>query len=259
MTFVVGLEACSHLTDFGRGKQIHAKIIRTLIYADTSNVIIGTALVDMYSKSGYMHYAQGVFDMMLEKNVVAWTSIIMGYAVNGLGPQGLDTFKQMISTGVQPNEVTFVSVLTACSHCGLVDEGLYYFKLMREKYKLVAREDHYTCLIDMLGRVGRLEDAWNLVKEIDDKNIGSFSVGTVWDALLGACHLHGNVELGSIVGKKLLEDKKQGSTTYVTLSNVYAAAQMWNEAHDVRESWRNKGDAALEPGLSRIYANTSGP
>lgn len=259
MTFVVGLEACSHLTDFGRGKQIHAKIIRTLNYADTSNVIVGTALVDMYSKSGYMHSAQIVFDMMLEKNVVAWTSIIMGYAVNGLGLRGLETFKQMISAGVQPNEVTFVSVLTACSHCGLVDEGLYYFKLMVEKYKLVAREDHYTCLIDMLGRVGRLEDAWSLLKEIDDKNIGRFSVGTVWDALLGACHLHGNVELGSIVGKKLLEDKKQGSTTYVTLSNVYAAAQMWDEAHNVRESWRNEGDAAVEPGLSRIYANTRGP
>lgn len=259
MTFVVGLEACSHLTDFDRGKQIHAKIVRTLNYADTSNVIVGTALVDMYSKSGYMHYAQVVFDMMLEKNVVAWTSIIMGYAVNGLGLRGLEAFKQMISTGVQPNEVTFVSVLTACSHCGLVNEGLYNFKLMREKYKLVAREDHYTCLIDMLGRVGRLEDAWKLLKDIDDNNIGSFSVGTVWAALLGACHLHGNVELGSIVGKKLLENRKQGSTTSITLSNVYAAAQMWNEAHDVRRSWRNEVDAALEPGLSRIYANARGP
>ncbi|KAK1351253.1 Pentatricopeptide repeat-containing protein [Heracleum sosnowskyi] len=259
MTFVVGLEACSQLTDLGRGKQIHAKIIRILDNADTSNVIVGTALVDMYSKSGYMHYAQIVFDMMLDKNVVAWTSIIMGNAVNGLGLRGLETFKQMISTGIQPNEVTFVSVLTACSYCGLVDEGLYYFKLMREKYKLVAREDHYTCLIDMLGRVGRLEDAWNFLKEIDDKHNGSFSVGTVWDALLGACQLHGNVELGILVGKKLLEDKKQGLTTYKTLSNVYAAAQMWNEVHSIRESWRNKGDAALEPGLSRIYANTRGP
>ncbi|WOH01849.1 hypothetical protein DCAR_0521235 [Daucus carota subsp. sativus] len=254
MTFVVGLEACSHLTDFSRGKQIHAKIIRTLNYADTSNVIVGTALVDMYSKSGYMQYAQIVFDMMLEKNVVAWTSIITGYAVNGFGLRVLETFKQMISMGVEPNEVTFVSVLTACSHCGLVDEGLYYFKLMRGKYKLVAREDHYTCLIDMLGRVGRLEDAWNLLKEIDDKDIGNFSVGTVWAALLGACHLHGNVELGSIVGKKLLENRKQGSTTYITLSNVYAAAQMWNEVQNVRESLRNEGNASPEPGLSRIHA-----
>ncbi|KAI7983510.1 Pentatricopeptide repeat-containing protein [Camellia lanceoleosa] len=251
-TFVAGLEACSYLTNLEMGKQIHAKLMRTLTRADTNNVVVGTALVDMYSKAGYLSYAQTVFDLMVERNVVAWTSIIMGYAVHGFGFRALDYFQQMMEMGVEPNEVTFVSVLTVCSHCGLVVEGLQYFKLMKEKYRLIPREDHYTCLVDMLGRAGRLEEAWNLLEEID---VGEMSSrGTIWAAMLGACQLHGNVEMGRRVAK-MLETKKQISTTHIALSNVYAGAGMWNEAYRVRENWSKEGDANGEPGLSRICAN----
>ncbi|CAK9162379.1 unnamed protein product [Ilex paraguariensis] len=252
-TFVVGLEACSYLTDMERGRQIHAKLIRTLTNADISNVIVGTALVDMYSKSGYLNNAKKVFDLMLEKNVFAWTSVITGYAVHGFGFEALEIFQQMLDMGTEPNEVTFVSVLTACSHCGLVDEGLQYVKLMREKYSLVPREDHYTCLIDLLGRVGRLEEAWGLLEELEDRELSSGCItSSIWAAMLGACQLHGNVEMGRRVAKKMLDGKKQVSTTCVALYNVYATAGMWTEAYRVRERWRKEGTADGEPGLSRI-------
>ncbi|KAL3517788.1 hypothetical protein ACH5RR_020377 [Cinchona calisaya] len=252
LTFVVGLEACSSLTDLEKGKQIHAKTVRMLVSADISNVVIGTALIDMYSKSGKLNYAQRVFDLMVEKNAVAWTSIIMGYAVHGLGFDALKLFQQMIGTGFEPNEVTFIAVLTACSHSGLVDSGLQYFKMMK-KYNLVPREDHQTCLIDMLGRFGRLDEAFHLLEETEATEwSGEPSRATAWAALLGACHLHGNVKLGEKVAKKMLVNGKQISTTHVTLSNVYAAAGLWDEAYGVRESWRKEGNINGEPGLTSI-------
>ncbi|PSS14079.1 Pentatricopeptide repeat-containing protein [Actinidia chinensis var. chinensis] len=258
-TFVVGLEACSHITNLEMGKQIHGKLTRTLPKPDIGNVAVGIALVDMYSKAGELSYAQTCFDLMAERDVVAWTSIVTGYAVNGFGSRALEIFEQMMETGIEPNEVTFVSVLTVCSHCGLVDEGLQYFKLMGDKYKVIPREDHYTCLIDMLGRAGRLEEAWTLVGEIEDvKTSNEYfngSNGSIWAAMLGACQLHGNVEMGRIVAKKMLETKKDVYGTYVTLSNVYAAAGMWNYAYKVRENWRKESDGNGEPAHSWIYTS----
>ncbi|KAL2470651.1 Pentatricopeptide repeat-containing protein [Abeliophyllum distichum] len=253
LTFVVGLEAISYLSEIEKGKQVHAKIIRRLTSADTHNVVVGTALVDMYSKSGNMKYAQTVFDMMVEKNTIAWTSIITGYSAHGFGLHALKLFQQMMEIGRKPNEVTFIAVLTACSRGGLVEEGLHYFELMKTKYSLMPREDHFTCLMDMLGRVGKLEEAWHLLKEIEDTELGErCSTGTILAALLGACQVHGNVEIGKMVAKKMLQNGKQVSTTHITLSNVYASAGMWNEAYEVRTSWKKDGNEYAEPGLSQI-------
>ncbi|KAF8388386.1 hypothetical protein HHK36_027053 [Tetracentron sinense] len=248
-TFATGLEACSLLTALEIGKQIHAKLIRTLMNADINNVVVGTALVDMYSKSGNLNYAQSVFNRMVGKNVVSWTSMITGYAVHGFGSRALEVFQEMMEMGIKLNEVTFVSILAACSHCGLVEEGMQYFKLMREKYRMVPGDDHYTCVIDLLGRAGRLVEAWNLLEEIKGNG---YSGEAIWGALLGACRLHGNVEMGSRVAEKMLEKKQQVSETYIILSNVYAAAGLWTEVYRVRERWRREGDVVEDPGLSRI-------
>ncbi|XP_055814194.1 pentatricopeptide repeat-containing protein At3g22690-like [Solanum dulcamara] len=254
LTFVVALEACSHLTDLDKGKQVHAKIIRALPDAD-DNVAVGTALVDMYSKSGNLCYTLGLFDAMEEKNVVSWTCAIMGFAVHGFAFQALETFQRMVNMGINPNEVTFTAVLTACSHCGLVDEGIQYFTQMRKRYGLIPEEEHYTCLIDLLGRNGRLEEAWHLVEGMEENHISDgCSTGAIWAALLGACQLYENVEIGKKVAEKMMEEEIQLSTASVALSNVYAAAGMWNEVYGVRESWRKKGHADGEPGLSRICA-----
>ncbi|XP_010241113.1 PREDICTED: pentatricopeptide repeat-containing protein At4g15720-like [Nelumbo nucifera] len=254
-TFTTSLEACSLLSVLELGKQIHAKLIRTVVNADVNNVVVGTSLVDMYSKSGSLSYAQRVFNRMMERNVVSWTSMLTGYAIHGFGFQALEIFHQMMEMGVEPTEVTFVSVLTACSHCGLVEEGLNYFKMMKEKYRLLPGSDHYTCVIDLLGRAGRLDEAWGLLEEIESEEvIDGSSIETIWGALLGACRLHGNVEMGSRVADKILK-KQQASETYITLSNVYAAAGMWHEVYRVRERWKRESSVPGFPGHSQIHVH----
>ncbi|KAF3630979.1 hypothetical protein FXO38_12195 [Capsicum annuum] len=138
--------------------QIHAKIIRALADAD-GNVSVGTTLVDMYSKSGSLCYTLRFFDAMKEKNVVSWTSAIMSFAVHGFAFQVVELFQRMVNMVINPNEVAFTAVLTACSHCGLVDEGMQYFTQMSNRNGLTPKEEHYTCIIDLLGRNERLEKA----------------------------------------------------------------------------------------------------
>ncbi|XP_042478050.1 pentatricopeptide repeat-containing protein At2g13600-like [Macadamia integrifolia] len=252
-TFSTALEACTLLSALGAGKQIHVKLIRSGVNIDINNVVVGTALINMYSKSGSLNYAQKVFDRLLEKNVIAWTSMITGYAIHGIGSQALELFQQMLEIGVKPNEVTFISVLTACSHCGFVEEGIGYFKLMKDKYGILPRADHYTCVIDLLGRAGRLTEAWSLLEEIGNGDINDDSGETIWGAFLGACRLHGDLEMGSRAAQKMLKKKQQVSSTYITLSNVYAAAGLWDEAFKVREKWRREGTIPGDPGGSQIH------
>ncbi|KAF5207634.1 Pentatricopeptide repeat [Thalictrum thalictroides] len=260
VTFAVALEAAGLLTALEPGKQIHAKLIQTTVKADTHNVIVGTALVDMYSKSGNLIYAKTVFSRMMEKNVVSWTSMITGYATHGLGFQALDLFQQMTAIGVVPNEVTFISVLTSCSHCGLVEEGMKYFKLMTDEYGIVPRSDHYACLVDLLGRAGKLTESFKLLQKIEEEETSSeLYGGAIWGALLGACTLHGHVELGHMVAVKMLEKKQQVAETYIALSNIYAAAGMWDEAFKVREMWGKRSGDLGKPGQSRIFIHHSAP
>lgn len=261
-TFATALDACSLLTALDEGKQIHAKSIRTVINADFKSVVVETALVDMYSKSGNLTYARRVFDRMGETNIISWTSMILGYAIHGYGAHALIVFQRMLDEGFKPNEVTFIAVLSACRHCGLVEEGMHYFKLMRERYWIVPWADHYACMIDLLGRAGKLTDAWSLMEEIKDKEVVCDNVrhgdivdsNSVLGALLGGCHLHGNVEMGRVVAGMLLERKQQISETYVALSNVYASAGMWDEAYRVRQEWRSHR-VVKEPGSSQIQIN----
>ncbi|CAH9055532.1 unnamed protein product [Cuscuta epithymum] len=252
LTFVVSMEACTRLTDLEKGKQIHAKIIRSLPDFDArSDLVVGTALLEMYSRSGNLHHALRVFDSMELKNIVAWTSILTGFAAHGYGFQALDIFQKMLDNGIKPNAVTFVAILTACCHCGMVDEGLQYFKEMK-KYGLTPEEDHYTCLIDMLGRNGRLEEAWLLLNGIELQDNWPFP-DAIWAALLGACQLYGNVGIGKEVAQKLLEnDEKHISRTCIALSNVYATAGMWKEAYGTRELWGKEGNDHREIGISRL-------
>ncbi|OVA19105.1 Pentatricopeptide repeat [Macleaya cordata] len=254
LTLTAALEACSLLTVLELGKQIHGKLVRTTVSADINNVFVGTALIDMYSKSGNLHYAERVFSRMETKNVVSWTSMISGYAIHGLGFRALEAFEQMLEMGIEPNLVTFISVLSSCRHCGLIVEGMQYFKLMKDKYGMVPRGDHYACVIDLLGRAGRLDEAWSLLEEIEEsEGNDEFYGGSIRGALLGACGSHGNVEMGSRVAEKMLEKKEQVSETYITLSNIYAMAGMWDEAYRVRERWRDRGCDVGEAGQSRIH------
>lgn len=259
-TLAKALDACSCLVARHAGKEIHAQALRTMTGDGDDHVVIQTALIDMYSKSGSLNHARRIFDRMEIKNVVSWTSMITGYAAHGLGLQAIEVFEQMISMGFKPNEVTFIAVLSACSHCGLVEQGINCFYLMVEKYGITPRVDHYTCLVDMLGRAGKLAEAWKLVEEVKDaeinykkdRGIDSGEGASIWGALLGGCSLHGNVEIATEVAGKMLEKKQQISDTYVALSNAYAAAEMWDEVYRTREDWRKQG-VLIEAGHSQIH------
>ncbi|WOK95309.1 Pentatricopeptide repeat-containing protein [Canna indica] len=258
-TFAIALDACSCLAALAAGKQIHAQVVRTGIHFGHNSLVVETALVDMYAKSGNLKYAQSVFERMRKKNVVSWTSMINGYAVHGSGLDAINVFEQMINMGLEPNEVTFVVVLTACSRCGLANKAAHYFKLMTERYNIMPTEDHYTCIIDLLSRAGKLMEAWKLLEELyvrkkNCKKIGAFDNGehaSMWGALLAGCSMHGEVEIASKVVSKMLVSKQQISDSYIALSNVYAASDMWDEVYKVREEWRKQG-VCREPGLSHI-------
>lgn len=227
------------------GKQIHAFAIRRGL---DSNVFVGTALVDMYSKCGEILSAERVFDGMTEKNTVTYTTMLSGYGQHGLGERALSLFQSMKEMGKKPDAVTFVAVISACSYSGLVDEGLYVYELM-EEYGIVATPEHYCCIVDLLGRAGRVEEAYEFIQRLGDS--GNF-VG-IWGSLLAACKVHGKFKLGKLVSEKLFEiGKENGLTGYhVLLSNVYAAEGHWNNVDRVRREMRERG-LRKDPGSSWI-------
>ncbi|MQM10239.1 hypothetical protein Taro_043129 [Colocasia esculenta] len=266
-TFVAGLNACSYLAALDLGKQIHGQAVRAMPKLELDNsTVVETALLDMYSKSGNLSYARKIFDRMRKRNVVSWSSMITSYAIHGMGVHAIEVFEEMLRTGFEPNEVTFVAVLNACSHCGLVEKGIHCFKLMTEEYGIVPRGDHYTCMVDMLGRAGKLAEAWSYAEKIKDaekscnkdNDANNVRHDNMWDALLGNCSLHGNLEIGSKVACKILENNPNISVAYIAISNIYADAEMWDDLYKFRERWRSNGGVKKVPGLSHIQVTAAG-
>ncbi|PIM98724.1 hypothetical protein CDL12_28792 [Handroanthus impetiginosus] len=184
-------------------------------------VILGTSLIDMHAKCGSIGLAREVFDKMRVKNVVSWSTMIVAHAYHGEGQKALDLFHTMVGTGILPNNITFVSLLYACSHSSLVDEG---------GVSSYARVKHFTCIFYLFGRAGKLDEA---LKMIENTNIEKD--GGLWGALLGACRIHGHVELVEKAAESLLELQPQNAGHYVLLSNIYAKAGRWKEVAKVRE------------------------
>ncbi|MQL94552.1 hypothetical protein Taro_027233 [Colocasia esculenta] len=207
------------------------------------NVFVCNALISMYFKCGCVD-AFRVFDEMPECDVITWNAVLAGCAQHGFGREAIEFFEQMKSEGVLPDQATFVSVLCACSHAGLVDEGWQYFNSMSRDYNLMPLNGHYACMVDLLGRAGRLYEAENL---IDDMPIEPDSV--VWGALLSACRIHQNVELGRKVAERLFQMEPENSGNYVLLSNIYASLCMWDEVGKVRKLMKDQG-VSKEPGSS---------
>ncbi|KAL6347125.1 hypothetical protein AAG906_012706 [Vitis piasezkii] len=230
------LPACNPMGTIGLGKQIHGFAIRCFL---NQNVFVGTALLDMYSKSGAITYAENVFAETLEKNSVTYTTMILSYGQHGMGERALSLFHAMLGSGIKPDSVTFVAILSACSYAGLVDEGLRIFQSMEREYKIQPSAEHYCCVADMLGRVGRVVEAYEFVKGLGEEG-NTFGI---WGSLLGACRIHGEFELGKVVANKLLEMEKGSSLTgyHVLLSNIYAAEGNWDNVDRVRKEMRQKG------------------
>eukprot|EP01018_Ginkgo_biloba_P024035 Gb_18986 [translate_table: standard] len=245
-TFASVLSICSNLAALEQGKKVHENIIRRGIQSDVS---VGNALVDMYAKCGSIQGACKVFDKMRRRNVVTWTSMIGAYAMHGHGKEALCLFEQMRNSGNNPNHVTFVGVLTACCHTGLVNEGWKYFDCMSQYYHITPAMAHYCCMVDLLGRAGHLNEAYNFINEMPIEPDAA-----VWCSLLGACRIHTNIELGESVAERIFELDPQNAATYVLLSNIYAAVGRWDDIEKVRKMMQEKG-VKKKAGCSWIEVN----
>ncbi|RDY00365.1 Pentatricopeptide repeat-containing protein, partial [Mucuna pruriens] len=228
------------------GKEMHGYVIRNAFSLDT---FVASALIDMYSKCGKLALARCVFDLMDGKNEVSWNSIIAAYGNHGYPRECLDLFHMMLRAGIHPDHVTFLVIISACGHAGLVDEGIHYFRCMTGKYGICARMEHYACMVDLYGRAGRLHEAFDTIKSMPFTPDAG-----VWGTLLGACRLHGNVDLAKLASRHLLELDPTNSGYYVLLSNVHADAGEWASVLKVRSLMKEKKVQKI-PGYSWIDVN----
>ncbi|KAA8522707.1 hypothetical protein F0562_009131 [Nyssa sinensis] len=247
-TYASVLTACGGLASIHHGRQIHAYLIRTRLDVDVG---VGNALVNMYAKCGCIGHAYSVFNQMSCYNLVSWNSIIAGFGNHGLGGKALQLFKQMKDIGLEPDSVTFIGLLTACNHAGLVDEGQAYFNSMTEIYGITPDIEHFSCLIDLLGRAGRVNEA--------EKYMEKFPFGhdpVVLGSLLSACRLHGDVVTGERLARWLLKLPSVTTSPYVLLSNLYASDGLWDGAAEARKMLKGSG-LRKEPGHSLIEVKGS--
>ncbi|KAL0382325.1 UNVERIFIED_CONTAM: Pentatricopeptide repeat-containing protein, mitochondrial [Sesamum calycinum] len=240
------LSACAHLGRLDVGKAVHDYVSNNSIKLD---IYVENALIDMYCKCGSVEKALNVFDEMKEKDSVSWTSVISGLAVNGNCDRAIELFSQMLREGTRPIHGTFVGILLACVHAGLVDKGLEFFRSMQKDYGLVPEMRHYGCVVDLLCRAGNLHRAYEFIK-----NMPVFPDIVVWRILLSACKLHGNLMLAKIASERLLELDPTNGGNYVLSSNSYASAERWDDAIKMRELM-NKGDVLKPLGQSSIETN----
>ncbi len=220
VTFVGVPNACASVVALGNGRQVHEQTIES---GCESDVFVGNSLVDMYAKCGSMEDACKVFNKMSSRDVISWNAILAGFAMHGHGNKALEHFKQMCEEGVVPNDVTFVCILSACSHAGLVDEGIQFYHFMTQNCMISAKLKHYACMVDLLGRAGHLQEAENVIKMMPCKPNAD-----VWRSLLGACRIHGNVEMGERAAQQALELDPENVAGYVLLSDIYTAAGNWD-------------------------------
>ncbi|KAJ4969439.1 hypothetical protein NE237_016140 [Protea cynaroides] len=210
-----------------------------------------TALIDMHAKCGDPDMAYKVFKSWKDKDLVCYSSMISVFGMHGRGMEALKIFSQMKEDGLKPDSVCFIVVLSACSHAGFVDEGCQYFKSMQNDYSISPTADHYMCLVDMLGRAGRISEAYRIIVDVMPLVKPH---GGVWGALLSACRVYHNVEVGEVAGKHLLEIEPNNAGNYVLLSNIYAKAQMWDEVAKVRALMKERG-IKKPPAASWIEVN----
>ncbi|XP_004288346.1 PREDICTED: pentatricopeptide repeat-containing protein At2g21090 [Fragaria vesca subsp. vesca] len=253
-TFSSCLCACASIASLKHGKQIHASLVRSHL---RPNTIVLSSLIDMYSKCGNLGAARQVFKLLGDKqDTVLWNTMMSALAQHGHGIETLQMFEDMVGSGVKPVTTTFVVILNACSHSGLVLEGRRLFKSMTDDYGIVPNEEHYACLIDLLGRAGCFDELMNQLENMPCK-----AGDQVWNALLGVCRIHGNTELGRKVAEHLLELEPQSSAPYVLLSSIYAEEGRWELVEKVRRLMderhvrKERAISWLEVG-SRLHAFT---
>ncbi|KAF8369504.1 hypothetical protein HHK36_022827 [Tetracentron sinense] len=233
ITMVNVLSACAGLGALELGRQVHLYLGRNGLEL---NVILATALVDMYSKCGSIDNACLVFVKTGKKDVALWNAMILGLAYHGNGRDSLAVLTQMERDGARPNDITFIGVLSACNHSGLVEEGRSHFSDMVKKHGLSPRVEHYACMVDLLGRAGHLDEAIELVQ-----NMVVSPDSIIWGALLSACRIHRNVELADKIGEVIMSLQDPNLGFCILLSNIYASVGRWKDVARVRRLVKEQG------------------
>ncbi|GAB4858432.1 hypothetical protein Ancab_009906 [Ancistrocladus abbreviatus] len=231
-TFTSLLSAASSVGAGCKGELIHARIVKA---GFDTNLRVCNALISTYSRCGNIEVAYRIFSEMQEWNVISWTSMITGFAKHGFAKRALELFDQMLGAGIKPNEVTYVSVLSACSHVGMVSEGWKHFDAMYKQYGILPRMEHYACMVDLLGRSGFLVEALDLINSMP-----LAANALIWRTLLGGCLVHGNMEIGECSAKKVIEQDPHDPAAYTLLSNLYASKGEWEGMVKIRKDMKQK-------------------
>ncbi|KAM1219277.1 hypothetical protein PS1_046762 [Malus domestica] len=207
-------------------------------------IFVSNALIHMHSKCGNIDQAWREFNRMSMRDVISYSALVTALADHGKAEDALDLFSKMQKEGVRPNKVTFIGLLNACSHAGLVEKGCRYFELMTQVFGIEPQKEHYACMVDLLGRAGMLEKAYNLI--IDNVGVAD---AKIWGSLLGACKVHGNAELSEMAARQLFEIEPRDAGNYVLLANTYAETNKWDDAERVRMMMNQRG-MVKSPGCS---------
>nr|XP_048322762.1 pentatricopeptide repeat-containing protein At3g53360, mitochondrial-like isoform X2 [Ziziphus jujuba var. spinosa] len=243
VTLSNAVAACAEIASEEVGNQVHCFSVKSGL---VSNVSVINSLIDMYTKCGSLENAQKLFDLMENPDVVSWSSLIMGYAQFGYGEKAIQLFIMMRGLGVKPNEVTFVGVLTACSHIGMIEEGWQIYRTMENKYGIVPTKEHCSCMVDLLARAGFLNEAEDFIQQMEfDPDI------VVWKTLLAACKTHGNVELAKQAAENIIKIDPFNSAAHVLLCSIYASSGCWGDVARLRNFMKERGVMKV-PGQSWI-------
>ncbi|OVA02317.1 Pentatricopeptide repeat [Macleaya cordata] len=250
-TFTSVLTICSTLPSLDFGKQVHGQIIKTGFDHITA---VSNAVITMYARCGSMNSALLGFSYAPNHDIVSWNSIICGFAQHGNGKEALEVFKKLRLTSLKADQITFVGVLSACSHAGLIEQGKYYFNFMKYKCFIKPTSEHYTCMVDLLGRFGFIEEAMNFINQMRTDGIEPST--SVWGALVGACRIHRNFEVGEIAAEKVLQIEPYNAGVYLILAEMYLTTGRRDDAERVLVRMKER-DVKKQPGCSWIEVNNS--
>ncbi|XP_057454159.1 putative pentatricopeptide repeat-containing protein At3g15930 [Lotus japonicus] len=245
-TMVSILTACAHLGALELGEWVKTYIDKNKINNDT---FIGSALIDMYFKCGNVEKARKTFKEMHQKDKFIWTAMIVGLAINGHGEEALTMFSNMIESSITPDDITYIGVLSACTHAGMVEKGRKFFASMTIQHGIKPNVTHYGCMVDLLSRAGHLKEALDVILNMPVK-----PNSIVWGSLLGACRVHKNVELAEMAAKQIIELEPENGSVYVLLCNIYAACKRWENLREVRTIMMERG-IKKTPGCSLMEMN----
>uniref|UniRef100_A0A7N0TX46 Pentatricopeptide repeat-containing protein n=1 Tax=Kalanchoe fedtschenkoi TaxID=63787 RepID=A0A7N0TX46_KALFE len=256
-TLSASLRACAALSAVDLGKQVHGYALCGSCQMET-DVYLMSSLIEMYGKCGFVESAHRVFCLAgikqaktRQRDLVVWTSMLGVYGKNGCHKEVISSYKEMLQEGIKPDEIVFLTVISACGHTGQVEIGLQYFNSMSSDFGLHPKPEHYSCIIDLLCRAGEVDKAWKVVSQMPNEGANSNCSVQLWGSLLSACLEHSDLDLGILAAQNAIELDPENLGLYLKLSNLYAKFQMWEEINQLRRFIRAK-DLIKDTGCSRI-------